>query len=154
MVVPPGHFNQRQIAPMPEYSHSPCRVLLVEDDAIVAMSLQDDLEEADYTVAGPFDTCAAALDWLENETPDLAVLDTRLKDGTCKALAAELARRGVRFVLWSSQWQDKQELHEFTDAVWVKKPSAHTALLNALASLRLDPASTSGRGTMVLRSPA
>ncbi|MBL0405631.1 response regulator [Microvirga aerilata] len=82
---------------MPEHSQSPCRVLLVEDDAIVAMSLQDDMEEADYTVAGPFDTGAGAMVWLENETPDLAILDTRLKDGTCKAQAEELARRGVGF---------------------------------------------------------
>ncbi len=69
------------------------------------MSLQDDLEEACYTVAGPFDTCAGALDWLENETPDLAVLDTLLKDGSCKALATEMARHRLRALVEPSAGQ-------------------------------------------------
>lgn len=103
------------------------------------MNLQDELEEAGYAVPGPFDTYAHAMAWLENETPDLAVLDTILKDRTCKALAAKLARRGVRFALWSSHLQDKQEFQEFVDAVWVKKLSTHTALLDALASPRIEP---------------
>jgi DNA-binding response OmpR family regulator len=124
---------------MPEYPQSRCLVLLVEDEALVAMNLQDELKETGYAVVGPFDTCAAALAWLETETPDLAVLDTVLKDGTCRALAAELARRDVGFVLWSSHLQDRQTLQEFTDAVWVEKPSTHTALLDALASLRIAP---------------
>ena len=124
---------------MPEYPQNRCLVLLVEDEALVAMNLQDDLKDAGYAVVGPFDTCAAALAWLETETPDLAVLDTVLKDGTCRALAAELARRGIGFVLWSGHLQDRQTLQEFTDAVWVEKPSTHNALLHALASLRIAP---------------
>ncbi len=124
---------------MPEYSQSCCLVLLVEDEALIAMNLQDELEEAGYAVVGPFDTCAGALAWLESETPDLAVLDTVLKDGTCKALAAELARRGIGFVLWSGHLQDRQAFQEFRDAVWVKKPSTHAAVLDALASLRIEP---------------
>jgi DNA-binding response OmpR family regulator len=111
----------------------------VEDETIVAMNLQDELEEAGYAVVGPFNTCAGALAWLENETPDLAVLDTVLKDGTCRTLAAELVRRDIGFVLWSGHLQDRQTLHEFADAVWVKKPSTHIALLDALASLRIEP---------------
>jgi DNA-binding response OmpR family regulator len=107
---------------MPKSFQSRCLVLLVEDEALVATNLQDELKEAGYAVGGPFDTCAAALAWLETETPDLAVLDTVLKDGTCKALAAELARRGVGFVLWSGHLQDKQTLQEFRDAVWVIRP--------------------------------
>jgi DNA-binding response OmpR family regulator len=119
-------------------SQSRYLVLLVEDEAIIAMNLQAELEEAGYAVVGSFDTCSGALAWLENETPDLAVLDTVLKDGSCKALATELARRGVGFILWSGHLQDKQTLQEFVDAVWVRKPSTHTTLLNALASLRIE----------------
>lgn len=117
-----------------------CRlVLLVEDEAIVAMNLQDELKEAGYTVVGPFDTCAGAMVWLEKQTPDLAVLDTMLKDGSCKTLAAELTQRGVGLVLWSGHAQDQQTLQDFSDAIWVEKPSTHASLLDALASLRNDP---------------
>jgi DNA-binding response OmpR family regulator len=103
------------------------------------MNLQDELEEAGYAVAGPFDTCADAMDWLENDTPDLAVLDTVLKDGTCKSLAAEIVRRDTGLVLWSGHLQDKQAFQEFGGAAWVKKPSTHAAILDALASLRIEP---------------
>ncbi len=124
---------------MPEYSQNRCIVLLVEDEAIVAMNLQDELENAGYAVVGPFDTCAGALAWLEDETPDLAVLDTVLKDGTCRVLAEELARRGIGFILWSGHLQDRQTFQGFRDAVWVKKPSTHASLLDALTSLRIEP---------------
>ena len=42
-----------------------CLVLLVEDDAVVAIDLEDSLREAGYAVAGSFSTCAAATKWLE-----------------------------------------------------------------------------------------
>ncbi len=58
-------------------------VLLLEDEALIAVALQDDLEEAGYWVAGPFVSCASALAWLGDYRPDLAVLDTVLKDGPC-----------------------------------------------------------------------
>lgn len=124
---------------MPKSSQSLCLVLLAEDEAIVAMNLQDELKEAGYTVVGPFDTCAGAMDWLESQTPDLAVLDTVLKDGSCKALAAELTRRGVGLVLWSGHPQDKHTLQDFRDAIWVKKPSTHAPPFDALASLTNEP---------------
>jgi DNA-binding response OmpR family regulator len=124
---------------MLNYSQSSCLVLLVEDVALVAMDLQNNLKSAGYAVAGPFDSCASAVAWLETETPHLAVLDTMLKDGSCKDLATELTRRGVPFVIWSGHRQDKNTLHEFMDAVWVEKPSPHAALLRALADLQIKP---------------
>jgi hypothetical protein len=102
------------------------------------MNLQDELTEAGYAV-GSFDACVDASAWLGKETPDIAELYTAVKDGSCRALAAELARRDVEFVLWSGNLQDERTLHEFVDAVWVQKPSTHTALLDALARLRTEP---------------
>ena len=72
-------------------------VLVAEDEAVIAMALADDLEAAGYAVAGAFATCESALQWLKDETPDLAVLDPMLKDGTCRELAIEF--RGVVFRL-------------------------------------------------------
>jgi hypothetical protein len=42
-------------------------VLLLEDEALIVLNLQDDLQDAGYEVAGPFTTCAAALEWLQTE---------------------------------------------------------------------------------------
>jgi DNA-binding response OmpR family regulator len=124
---------------MSKSPQSRCLVLLVEDMALVAMTLEDELQEAGYAVARPFDTSATALEWLVQETADLAVLDTVLKDGSCKELAAELTRRRVPFVVWSGHQQDKSTLHEFMDAVWVAKPTPHGVLLRALAGLKMNP---------------
>ena len=45
-------------------------VLVLEDEAIIALNLQDELQDSGYTVAGPFTSCGAAFQWLEAATPD------------------------------------------------------------------------------------
>ena len=111
-------------------------VLLVEDEAAISMLLQDVMEEAGYAVAGPFATCARALTWLETETPDRAVLDTILLDGSCKDLAAELIRRKVPFLVFSGTPKRDNPADEFQDAVWIEKPAPLPTLLEALEGLR------------------
>jgi DNA-binding NtrC family response regulator len=64
------------------YPEGRCRVLLAADEAIQALALQYELEDAGYGVAGPFATCADGMAWLAVEMPDVAVLDTLLKDGS------------------------------------------------------------------------
>jgi CheY-like chemotaxis protein len=68
-------------------------VLLLEDEVLIALNLQEELQELGFRVAGPFTTCAAALDWLRTGTPDVAILDAVLKDGPCREIALELAHR-------------------------------------------------------------
>jgi len=116
-----------------------CLVLLVEDDAIVAIDLEDSLRDGGYAVAGSFSTCAAATKWLETETPDLAVLDVMLSDGPCNELAAELSRRDVPFVVLSSKRQSRNTYEEFDGATWIEKPAAHDVVLKALAELQVTP---------------
>ncbi len=60
---------------------SPC-CMIVEDQALIGMSLEAFLEDDGFSVAGPFLSCADALRWLEHNTPHVAVLDVRLRDGT------------------------------------------------------------------------
>jgi DNA-binding response OmpR family regulator len=111
-------------------------VLVLEDEAAISILLEDELKAAGYRVAGPFATCARALQSLQSETPDMAVLDTILPDGSCRALAAELTRRGVPFVVYSGAFQDHDASPELLNAVWIEKPSAFQTLHEALASLQ------------------
>jgi DNA-binding response OmpR family regulator len=97
-------------------------VLILEDQAIIAVDLQEELQDAGYRVAGPFTTCAAARDWLQNATPDFAIVDTVLKDGLCREIAHELVRREVPFLIYSGHSQEKQLLAEFDHLTWVQKP--------------------------------
>jgi DNA-binding response OmpR family regulator len=110
-------------------------VLLLEDEALIALNLQAELEEAGYEVAGPFATCTGALEWLSGSKPELAILDTVLKDGPCKDVALALAREGVPFVVYSGHREDLNTFEEFKSATWVEKPASTDTLLDALAGL-------------------
>ena len=110
-------------------------VLLLEDEALIAVALQADLEDAGYSVAGPFVTCASALEWLGGHKPDLAVLDTVLKDGPCKEVALKLTSLAVPFVVYSGHAEDLNTLPELASATWVEKPATAEVLLEALAGL-------------------
>ncbi|WP_457094189.1 response regulator [Microvirga sp. P5_D2] len=110
-------------------------ILLLEDDVIQAMSLENIVEDAGYVVSGSFSTCAEALAWLEDQTPDLALLDTTLLDGSSIDVATELTRRGVPFIIHSGHRADKNLIPAFMGAVWVEKPVSERTLLNALKGL-------------------
>ena len=111
-------------------------VLLAEDEPLISIFLEDIMAEAGYSIAGPFATCAQALTWLETETPDCAVLDNILLDGSSKELAAELKRRKVPFFVFSGTRQESITIPEFQDAAWIEKPARAQALLDALEDLR------------------
>jgi|SRR4051794_8590382 DNA-binding response OmpR family regulator len=113
-------------------------VMLLEDEALIALDLQTELQEAGYEVAGPFATRKLALEWLDRETPECAVLDTVLKDGPCEDVARALAKRDVPFVVYSGHRQDLNTFKEFSHATWVEKPAMIGTLLDALAGLKAE----------------
>jgi DNA-binding response OmpR family regulator len=110
-------------------------VLLLEDEAIIALDLQDELQEAGFAVAGPFRTCASALEWLRTGTPDTAILDTVLKDGPCRDIAMELDRRGVPFIIYSGHREDSDHFGEFPHVTWLEKPVPPSVLVEACSHL-------------------
>ena len=74
------------------------RVLLVEDEALVAMMIQDTLTELGFQVLGPVSTASEALAAARERHIDAAVLDINLGDGLVYTVAEILAKRGVPFV--------------------------------------------------------
>ena len=118
---------------MSESLHLRGCVLLLEDEALIAVALQADLEDAGYGVAGPFVTCTSALDWLMGNRPDLAILDTVLKDGPCKEVALKLTSLGVPFLVYSGHAEGVNILPELENATWVEKPATGETILQALA---------------------
>jgi DNA-binding response OmpR family regulator len=107
----------------------------LEDEALIALNLQDELQDAGYAVAGPFTTCSAALDWLRTARPDMAILDATLNDGSCHSVAAELSRRGVQFLIYSGYQKDHQLLAEFRHITWIEKPVPAAALVQECQQL-------------------
>jgi len=70
----------------------PSRILVVEDEAIVAADIQDRLETLGYVVAGWGTTGAEALDLARSSRPDLILMDIMLKGPMNGIQAAHLIR--------------------------------------------------------------
>ena len=108
-------------------------VLLAEDEAIIAFELADSLALEGFEIAGPFATCASGEAWLKAAGHvDGAILDNALRDGPCNALARELARRDVPFIVYSGHIRSCETPREFGDAPWIVKPVPFEALVHSL----------------------
>src|SRR5215469_3841942 len=79
------------------------RVLVVEDEFIIALEIQANLEEARATVVGPALTLQQALELAENESLSAAMLDLRLGRDSAAAVAQVLAERHIPFLFYTGQ---------------------------------------------------
>ena len=70
-------------------------ILIVEDEAIVALDLKMQLEDLDYRIVGIADTASGAVALARQMRPDLALMDVMLKGGADGIEAAETLRRGL-----------------------------------------------------------
>jgi len=76
------------------------RIMVVEDEALVAMLVEDALVDAGFDVVGPVATVQEALTLLDQGAqPEAAVLDLNLAGETSTPIADALAERGVPFVV-------------------------------------------------------
>jgi len=75
------------------------RVLLAEDDALVALYLMTTLQTAGYVVVGPVSAVAEALTIIDSEPPDAALLDLQFAAGDTAPVAAALLAGDVPFVV-------------------------------------------------------
>jgi CheY-like chemotaxis protein len=74
------------------------RVLLVEDEPIIAMTAEDMLEELGCTIVATATTLAGALAAVEREAFDLALLDINLNGVESLPVADRLREAGRPFV--------------------------------------------------------
>lgn len=78
------------------------RILVVEDEPLIAMMLEDFLDALGKQCVGTCDTVQSALATIADETPDAAILDINLSGGEKSWPVADmLAERGIPFVLSS-----------------------------------------------------
>src|SRR3712207_9256545 len=70
------------------------RILIVEDEALVAMLVEDALLDAGAEVIGPVATVAEAMALLDSAAPDAAGVDLNPAGGTSTPVAGGPATRG------------------------------------------------------------
>jgi len=93
-----GAEDKTQTAPMERLVVDGNRVLVVEDEALVAMVVSDALTELGYQVVGPFSRPPDALAAVMNGPLAAAVLDINLAGTLVYPVADELMTRGVPFI--------------------------------------------------------
>ena len=78
------------------------RIMLLEDEAIIAFAVEDMLIELGCTIVGPALNLHEAMA-LATADPDIdaAILDVNINDGRSYSVAQALERRGVPFVFAS-----------------------------------------------------
>ena len=75
------------------------RVLVAEDDALVALDLMTTLQTAGYVVVGPVSSVAEAQTIIDGEPPDAALLDLEFADAGAAPVAAALLAGDVPFAV-------------------------------------------------------
>src|SRR5665213_1343135 len=74
------------------------RVLLVEDENLIALLLEDMLAELGHTVIGPIARLNKALEIAQRDEFDIAILDVNINGGDTYPIAEALAARDIPFV--------------------------------------------------------
>ena len=108
------------------------RVLIVEDNFLIAMDLSCELEDRGFAPVGPSATVREALGLLDSEGCDVAVLDLNLGEETSEEVAVTLKARNIPFVVVSG-YAEHQQPDVFQGAPSLTKPVPIDTLVGLLA---------------------
>jgi CheY-like chemotaxis protein len=109
------------------------RVLVVEDEFLLALELERLLQRQGCVVLGPVWSVDRALALLGDQSPDGAVLDVNLRGRRVAPVAAALRERGVPFVLVTGYGEDQLGEPELQGRPRLNKPLDWQHLLCTLA---------------------
>lgn len=115
------------------------RVMLVEDEPIVALDLENTLLSAGYFVVGPAATVDSALVLLDKFQPNAVIMDLKLRGEMAGRLADAFAAAGVPFGFITGQGVDVIP-PAYRDRPRLAKPYTHEAVLRMVRGLLEDQA--------------
>ncbi len=112
------------------------RVLIVEDEALVAIELQLAFEDAGAEVLGPAMSLTAALTMAEHAAQiDCALLDVDLAGRDVYPVARILRRRGIPFIFHTGHGSHLIHGEMFPGSTTCLKPTSSETLIELLAAL-------------------
>jgi len=112
------------------------RLLVVEDEALVALELCDQLTELGWRIVGPAATVEEALRLIaEGALPDVAMLDINLRGQAVYPLADLLQRASVPF-LFCTGYEQVEEPERYSASPVIRKPVNIHQLAEELHRLR------------------
>lgn len=91
-----------------------CRILVVEDEALIALMIERSLLNLGCIVVGPVGKLTEALTLAATADIDVAVLDVTIRGGNTFPVAEILKSRGIPFLLASgyANWALPEELQD------------------------------------------
>lgn len=110
------------------------RILVADDEPLIAMVIEDWLMELKFETLGPVSTVREALALIETTPPDAAILDVRLADGDSYAIAERLSAKRVPFAFASGQDASAIDAR-FKDAPLLAKPFDLEQVRKVLAAM-------------------
>ncbi len=116
---------------MPTLNDRALRILIIEDEPLIALDLRDMLVDAGFEIAGIGETLAEALELVRSAAYDAVVMDANLAGISAGPAAVELTARGVPFVVVSGYTPDQQP-DIMRAAPFIDKPCRPATLVQAL----------------------
>ena len=111
-------------------------VVVVEDEALVALDLEETLKSAGLHVMGPAASVAEAMALLEAGTPDAAILDLNLRGELVTPVARKLREIGVPFVLATAYNHLRSDAEQaFSGVANLGKPLASARCVEMLGEI-------------------
>lgn len=115
------------------------RILIVEDEPLIAMMLAEWLVELGHEALGPAETVGDALRLIEETAPSAAILDINLQDQRCDAVAQVLATRCIPIAFATGSHVDEVPAGH-GGAQTIMKPYDFETVRQVIASMDLQQA--------------
>lgn len=112
------------------------RVLLLEDNSVLAESIAFALKTYHLDVVGPFATNDLAERELTKDSMEVGILDLELATGTSIPTAIRLREAGIPFLFMSGHDMEEELPEEFQNEICLQKPIAPEILAEAIEELR------------------
>ena len=109
------------------------KILVAEDEFIIAFDLCDTVEEAGFDVEGPHTGISSAMLAYQKEKPDLAILDVELDDGNVFPLAQKLIEEDIPVIFHSGQFTSDEVRERFPQAHTLSKPCPPSVMLKTVS---------------------
>ncbi len=129
------------------------RILVVEDEPLIAMMLCDWLDELGHKTVGPAGTAKLAIDLTISELPDYALVDVNLAGMRSDAVAEILIGRRVPFAFATGSCAEGLA-HEYPSIPTLAKPYDFEAVRSVLDQLQQVARSTPPSQSLNLTGPA
>ena len=108
------------------------RVLVVEDEFIIALDVAETVRDLGYALEGPYADKEHAFHAIEHDLPDCAILDVFTGDGEVYPLADALTEAGVPIIFHSGHVSPSEVRARYPGAWACAKPCSPDKLIDVL----------------------